>query len=66
MSEDLRDLLLLELRTAVAARRAGGADPDELTAGLVRRLRRLQREIRATSPGRPRPATGDPTEPSPD
>ncbi len=42
MSEDIRDLLVRELRQAVTDRIADGAHPDEITAGLALRLRRLR------------------------
>lgn len=42
MSENLQELLLKELRQAVA-RIPDGIDPDEVTAELARRLRRIRR-----------------------
>ncbi len=42
MSENLQELLLNELREAVAARNADGADPDEITTELAWRLRRIR------------------------
>ncbi|MEV0005830.1 hypothetical protein AB0H28_26595 [Micromonospora sp. NPDC050980] len=42
MAEDVRDLLVRELRCAVADRITGGIHPDEIAAGLARRLRRIK------------------------
>jgi hypothetical protein len=39
----LKDILLRQLRGAVGTRIAGGTDPDEVTADLTERLRRLRR-----------------------
>ena len=44
----LRNLLLKELRDAMAARIDGGADPGAVTADLAQRLLRLRR---LTAPG---------------
>jgi hypothetical protein len=51
MSEDLREVLLRELRQAVADRLADGTHPDEVTADLARRLRRIKQlqEVEARS-----------------
>jgi hypothetical protein len=38
----LQDLLLRKLREAVSAKLESGADPDEVTADLNRRLHRLR------------------------
>ncbi|MBO4141729.1 hypothetical protein J5U46_16355 [Micromonospora tulbaghiae] len=42
MSERLKELLLTELRRAVDVRIEGSDDPDEITAELVGRLRRIK------------------------
>jgi hypothetical protein len=44
----LRELLLRELRGAVAAKVDSGADPDEVTADLVERIRSV-RQLRRPS-----------------
>ncbi|TDB94257.1 hypothetical protein E1091_11180 [Micromonospora fluostatini] len=43
MSGNPLELLLQELRGAVSARISVGADPDEMSAELARRLRRIRR-----------------------
>lgn len=42
LRERLTDMFLQELHDAVSARIEAGADPDELSAELQRRLRRLR------------------------
>ncbi|SCE68647.1 hypothetical protein GA0074696_0227 [Micromonospora purpureochromogenes] len=49
MSEDVRDLLVRELRQAVVDRIADGIHPDEIAAGLARRLRRLKQLQKAAA-----------------
>ncbi|UQU64284.1 hypothetical protein COUCH_35895 [Couchioplanes caeruleus] len=48
--EQLHHLLERELRAAVAARIEDGAEAGEVTADLVRRLRRIS-ELRSGPPG---------------
>jgi hypothetical protein len=48
--DDLRDLLVRELRAAVNARLAGGADPAEVLADLARRLEAQRVIQRAATP----------------
>lgn len=59
MSEKLRELLLKELRDAVAARMPDGTDPHEMTAELARRLRRIRRMQEDDARLRPGPADED-------
>jgi hypothetical protein len=56
--DDLHDLLLRELRAAVRARLAGGADPQDVLADLNQRLEALRemkrqaaRNVARRSPG---------------
>lgn len=42
MSERLKELLLTELRRAVGVRSEGSDDPNQITAELIGRLRRIK------------------------
>ncbi|WP_125805402.1 hypothetical protein [Actinoplanes sp. ATCC 53533] len=55
-SDDLHDVLVRELRAAVHARLAGGADPAEVLADLDRRLAAL-REMELAEARRAGPPT---------
>jgi hypothetical protein len=58
MSENLQELLLRKLREAIAARLADGADPDETTAELAWRLRRIRTMQEDDAQLHPRAARG--------
>lgn len=57
LSDDIHDLLVRELRAAVQARLAAGADPRDVLADLDQRLEALREMRRRTAlrPGRRAP-----------
>lgn len=58
MSEHLLNLLLQELREAVAARVAHDTGPDEMTAALARRLSRIKQMQEDAARPHPGPTPG--------